>query len=40
VILATAQIHHTVATRLQEMGIEVIQPEVLSENEESVGDKS
>jgi len=33
VLLATAQIHYTVARRLQEMGIEVIQPDILVEDE-------
>jgi hypothetical protein len=32
VLLATAQIHYTVVRRLQELGIEVIQPEVLTED--------
>ncbi len=33
VLLATAQIHYTVVRKLQEMGIEVIQPDVLFEGE-------
>ena len=32
-ILAVAQIHYTVVERLQEIGIEVLQPEVLFEDE-------
>jgi len=34
VILATAQIHYTVVERLRQMGIEVIQPDILIEDEE------
>ncbi|MFQ5855547.1 MAG: DUF3782 domain-containing protein, partial [Anaerolineae bacterium] len=35
VILATAQIHYTVVERLRQMGIEVVQPDILIEDEES-----
>ena len=34
VILATAQIHYTVVERLRQMGIEVIQPDILIEDED------